>query len=666
MYRVFNKCVRKWRSLLVLISFAVSFPLLISCTGLIPTFTDASGTSNFQVKDIQEARGIVREVLPFIKEFNLVSINHSEILNRVNSGLSVTLPCTAPSGKLAELTTQMQAVDVRSANSNLSAFPTFHITSPNSSTPIGAATITDQEIQAAIFTSDMAIRTCGMEPVAPLLFANGATDAEARKVFSIADTITYNAQDLVGPEHRSGTIMPPSITVDPTQFTPEIAILGNGNLISDGDSTPTVDDDTDFGTVTIGSQSTHTFTIQNEGGGTLNITGSVAITDSNNFSLVQPANDALDGGMNTTFDVTCNPQTTGVHSATVSIPNNDDDEDPYNYDVKCEGNQQPVVLKNPSPLVSRNGSTVPKTDKGQLHNHTSPKGHEYVNYAGHEHAVQPEKHFSYQDSNDRVLSVGYSIGSGVVNLFPVSSSSVWEGLFDVFANIARVKRMIAFWHIYWSLTLSQWDTDQHGFYSVMPKIGSIELCGKVSTDGFGKDCEHTVEHINVAVTTQGCAGCGLGTVGQLATEESCFSVPEGGFGGIPSSSSTKCTLVQSNDTLAVGVGCGHGDILSRSHVDGEELLCWGDTNHVAIYYGTGQTSMQMYSVLGEEIGHLFGCEPGESDGHTSVELDWDLVGRKGPSYMTGFWDPDFVPLYTTDCDDNIRKVISRHVPPSQF
>ncbi|MCB0214842.1 MAG: VCBS repeat-containing protein, partial [Anaerolineae bacterium] len=75
---------------------------------------------------------------------------------------------------------------------------------------------------------------------------------------------------------------------------PEIAVAGNGTEISNGDTSPTTADDTDFDNVTLGDTLTHTFTISNNGTSAtddLILSGSSAITLSNGtaFTVTQPA-----------------------------------------------------------------------------------------------------------------------------------------------------------------------------------------------------------------------------------------------------------------------------------------------------------------------------------------------------------------------------------------
>lgn len=127
----------------------------------------------------------------------------------------------------------------------------------------------------------------------------------------------------------SGIVTPPA---------PEINILGSGITIPDGDDTPRTDDDTDFGSAAKdASNVVHVFTIQNIGTLPLDLTGSpdlVSISGSSDFSVTtQPATDPIPVAGSTTFVVTFDPTTFGTQTATVSIANNDSNEDPYTFTV---------------------------------------------------------------------------------------------------------------------------------------------------------------------------------------------------------------------------------------------------------------------------------------------------------------------------------------------
>jgi hypothetical protein len=105
-------------------------------------------------------------------------------------------------------------------------------------------------------------------PPSPLPAGSRAIDAGAN-----SNALTF-AYDQRGP----GFPRLDNLTVDIGAFefthTPEMAVLGNGVSISDGDTTPRTADGTDFGNVSVRSGTlARTFTITNLGNASLNLTG---------------------------------------------------------------------------------------------------------------------------------------------------------------------------------------------------------------------------------------------------------------------------------------------------------------------------------------------------------------------------------------------------------
>jgi hypothetical protein len=139
---------------------------------------------------------------------------------------------------------------------------------------------------------------------------------------------------------------------------PEMDVRGNGVSIPDGDSTPSFSDRTDFGTthVVTGTVS-HTFTIHNLGGDDLNLTGVPKVSLSGphaaDFNVtLQPSSPVTAGG-STSFTVVFSPSDTGVRTAAISIANNDDDENPYNFAIRGSGTTEPIILNAYLPMVIR-------------------------------------------------------------------------------------------------------------------------------------------------------------------------------------------------------------------------------------------------------------------------------------------------------------------------
>ncbi|MCA9936395.1 MAG: choice-of-anchor D domain-containing protein [Anaerolineales bacterium] len=106
----------------------------------------------------------------------------------------------------------------------------------------------------------------------------------------------------------------------------EIAVLGNGVEIADGDVSPNVADHTDFGGIGLGEAITYTFTISNSGTDNLNLTGSPRVTltgATTDFSVVAWPAAQVGPYLTTTFAVRFAPTAMGVRTATVSIANSD-------------------------------------------------------------------------------------------------------------------------------------------------------------------------------------------------------------------------------------------------------------------------------------------------------------------------------------------------------
>lgn len=143
---------------------------------------------------------------------------------------------------------------------------------------------------------------------------------------------------------------------------PEINVTGNSVTIADGDTTPSAADFTDFGSVATGANFDRTFTIQNTGtvaltGGPVTFSG----TNAADFSLLTAPTFPVAPNGSTTFTVRFTPGATGLRTATVNIPNNDTDENPYDYAIQGTGiaSATPTITENTaSPLISlpANGS----------------------------------------------------------------------------------------------------------------------------------------------------------------------------------------------------------------------------------------------------------------------------------------------------------------------
>ncbi len=141
---------------------------------------------------------------------------------------------------------------------------------------------------------------------------------------------------------------------------PDINVRGNGTDITDGDTTPSAADHTQFTDTAVGGSSTRVFTIQNTGTADLffqNVTFSGP--HAADFSLLSPAGYSVSPGFPTTFTVQISPSGTGLRAATVHIASNDPDgENPYSFDISGTG----IVPLDPDYTVTTAGGVLTVTD----------------------------------------------------------------------------------------------------------------------------------------------------------------------------------------------------------------------------------------------------------------------------------------------------------------
>uniref|UniRef100_UPI00301D0410 FG-GAP-like repeat-containing protein n=1 Tax=Emticicia sp. 17c TaxID=3127704 RepID=UPI00301D0410 len=129
---------------------------------------------------------------------------------------------------------------------------------------------------------------------------------------------------------------------------PKISVKGNSNWVINGNTTPTTDNNTDFGTQFLATNTVKTFNITNTGTIPLNLSGSpkVAISGANaaDFTVTtQPTSPLVATTGATTFQITFTPASIGLKTATVSIANDDTDENPYTFTIQGTGQSHPII-----------------------------------------------------------------------------------------------------------------------------------------------------------------------------------------------------------------------------------------------------------------------------------------------------------------------------------
>lgn len=131
---------------------------------------------------------------------------------------------------------------------------------------------------------------------------------------------------------------------------PEINLKQSSTTIASGGSYS-------YGSVNVGSSSgAVTFTIENTGNATLNLTGSPIVaksgTNNGDFTIVQPASSTVAAGSSTTFTVNFTPGATGSRTAVITITNNDSNESTYTINLSGTGVAPEINLKQSSTSIA--------------------------------------------------------------------------------------------------------------------------------------------------------------------------------------------------------------------------------------------------------------------------------------------------------------------------
>lgn len=162
----------------------------------------------------------------------------------------------------------------------------------------------------------------------------------------------------------------------------EIDITGNAASVADGDTTPSLTDNTDFGSTPTGVAVAKTFVVNNLGhagsagtgySGILTTSGSVVISgpDAAMFTVTQQPATSLSPAGTSNFIISFNPTSAGLKTAMISLVNNDYDENPYDFSIQGTGtststpllpgtigSDQTICLNDPvNPITNNTGAS---------------------------------------------------------------------------------------------------------------------------------------------------------------------------------------------------------------------------------------------------------------------------------------------------------------------
>lgn len=196
--------------------------------------------------------------------------------------------------------------------------------------------------------SDFTITNLPTSPLPKTLAANGGSDTFA---------IVFNPTAL-GTRNATITLNSNDSTTSPYIFAvrgvgqipsakPVIGVKGSATTIPNGDITPRTADGTDYGSPVAGSAPiTRTFTIENTGTANLEIYG---ISSSNGiFTVTQTSSPNIAAAGSRTFTVTMTPTGAGLHSALITIFNNDSAASPFTFTVRAnvQGSAVPFAMRS--------------------------------------------------------------------------------------------------------------------------------------------------------------------------------------------------------------------------------------------------------------------------------------------------------------------------------
>ena len=207
----------------------------------------------------------------------------------------------------------------------------------------------------------------------------------------------------------------------------EIDIQNRGVSIMDGSTVSYKDDNvTYFGATPIaGGSILQTFTIYNTGFADLHLTGSPVVvvsgTNASDFSIItQPANTIPPAG-STTFSILYDPMDWGIRSASISIANDDPDENPYNFAISGRGSIFPEIDIRGNNISIPDGATIPSlsddTDFGSVSIAGSRADHTFTI------ANTGDGWLSLTGTTDKVVISGPDASDFVVTQLPKNSTN---------------------------------------------------------------------------------------------------------------------------------------------------------------------------------------------------------------------------------------------------
>lgn len=185
---------------------------------------------------------------------------------------------------------------------------------------------------------------------------------------SITFTVTFDPSSAAS---KTATIQVDNDDADEGTYTfslqgegayPEISITGVADGGTENFGSAHVRATTGDGSTTGNGTVTRTYTINNTGNVPLDLSGGTVLTTGTHFSKTDPAASVAAGG-STTFQVTFNPTIVGaVPDDSISITNDDQDENPYNFSLQGTGTYSEIDITGNSIAITDGGGAQDTTD----------------------------------------------------------------------------------------------------------------------------------------------------------------------------------------------------------------------------------------------------------------------------------------------------------------
>ncbi|MEP0366459.1 MAG: LamG-like jellyroll fold domain-containing protein [Cyclobacteriaceae bacterium] len=302
----------------------------------------------------------------------------------------------------------------------------------------------------------------------------------------IPTTITLGA---IGMEYSaSGLTSRDALTNSPNFWTisgdsqevlpaPEIEVIGNGVEIVDGDNTPDIADHTDLGTIPTASTFIRTFTINNTGDASLDLSSGIILDGDGEYSVALQPDASVTGGGNTTFQVEFAPTIAGTFSTDVIIPNDDSDENPYTFNIVA------TAVESASVTV------------------TSPNGGEsfvlgdYITITWDDNGGDPTDE----------MAIGIFDGFGVsvvsdpsVTVADLNGTFTWQASFsgsDLEVDVENITKAVS------DRSDGTFSIDDALFYDISPSLGEEYDLGQTVTISWSEENFQTDEEIEIYVAT---------------------------------------------------------------------------------------------------------------------------------------------------------------------